>query len=70
MLCKITTTLLEIWLSVGLLLTTSFFAKPRARAGMADCSKAEKAGRDLLLRAKMMELFESVFLHFGCHCGC
>ena len=30
-------------------------------AGWADSSKAEKAGMDLLLRARMMELFESVF---------
>ena len=53
--------LLEIWLRVKLLLTTSFFFKSGTGAGWADCSKTEKAGRDLFLRAKKIELFESVF---------
>ena len=46
---------------VNFLQSKSFLPHSYTRAGWAACSKADKSGRDLLLRAKMMELFEYVF---------
>ena len=59
------------WLRVDFLLSISFLPYSYTRASWADCSKAEKDGWDLLLIAKMMELFESFFFtHFGARPRC